>query len=66
MNQNIHKFDTVANWQNAICNHLSCFSPDANLIVPGGSTPIFLFKKFFNEKTFNQLILSDERITNDK
>ena len=47
MNQNIHKFDTLETWQNAICKHLSRFSSDANLIVPGGSTPIFLFKKFF-------------------
>lgn len=66
MNQNIHKFDTLETWQHAICKHLSRFSSDANLIVPGGSTPIFLFKKFFNEKRFNQLILSDERITSDK
>ena len=60
----IKEFNIESKWKDAIITKLKCFD-SGTIIVPGGKTPLFLYKEYFSKKLGNILILSDDRLTED-
>ena len=64
MSFQIKKFHNESKWKKAIFAKLDCIEGES-IVVPGGKTPLFLYKDYFSMKLCKTLILSDERITKD-
>ena len=64
MSFQIKKFHNESKWKKAIFTKLDSIKGES-IVVPGGKTPIFLYKDYFSTKLCKTLILSDERITKD-
>tara|TARA_A100001035_G_scaffold271410_1_gene259526 strand:+ start:2949 stop:3596 length:648 start_codon:yes stop_codon:yes gene_type:complete len=64
MSFKIKKFNIESKWKEAIISKLNCVDSDS-IVVPGGKTPLFLYKEYFSKKLSNILIPSDDRLTED-
>ena len=59
----LKKFNSLRAWKQEIQELVFSFSGDENIIIPGGQTPFFLYQNKELNKSFVNIILSDERIT---
>jgi 6-phosphogluconolactonase len=64
MSFKIKRFYSETKWKEAIFKKLES-NKDRSIVVPGGKTPVFLYKEYFSKNLRNILIPSDDRITND-
>mgnify|MGYP001173640714 FL=1 len=64
MSFKIKKFNIESKWKEAIISKLNYVDSDS-IVVPGGKTPLFLYKEYFSKKLSNILIPSDDRLTED-
>ena len=58
----IKKFKSESKWKDAIFAKLDSVD-SKSFVVPGGKTPLFLYKEYFSKKEFVTLIPSDDRVT---
>ena len=64
MSFKIKKFNIESKWKEAIISKLNYVDSDS-IVVPGGKTPLFLYKEYFSKKLSNIIIPSDDRLTED-
>ena len=59
MSFKIKKFNIESKWKEAIISKLNYVDSDS-IVVPGGKTPLFLYKEYFSKKLSNILIPSED------